>query len=70
MTMPMNLHPQYITDENGNKTSVILPIEEFDNIQASLREIQSIDNNSLITLQIDSMKSTWNNSKDKGWDEL
>lgn len=70
MTMPMNLHPQYITDENGNKTSVILPIEEFDNIQASLREIQSIDNNSLITLQIDSMKSTWNNNKDKGWDEL
>jgi|GEM_PF-5034525 len=70
MTMPMNLHPQYITDENGNKTSVILPIEEFDNIQASLRKIQSIDNNSLITLQIDSMKNTWNNNKDKGWDEL
>jgi len=32
MTMPMNLHPQYITDENGNKISVILPIEEFENI--------------------------------------
>ncbi len=24
-----NLHPQYITDENGNKTSVILPLPEF-----------------------------------------
>jgi len=32
MTIPMNLHPQYITDENGNKISVILPIEEFENI--------------------------------------
>ena len=32
MTIPMNLHPQYITDENGNKISVILPIEEFKNI--------------------------------------
>ena len=32
MTMPMNLHPQYITDENGVKISVILPIEEFENI--------------------------------------
>jgi hypothetical protein len=32
MTMPMNLHPQYITDENGVKISVVLPIEEFENI--------------------------------------
>ena len=32
MTMPIDLHPQYITDENGNKISVILPIEEFENI--------------------------------------
>ena len=32
MTIPMNLHPQYITDENGVKISVILPIEEFENI--------------------------------------
>jgi len=32
MTMPMNLHPQYITDENGNKLSVVLPIEEFHNL--------------------------------------
>lgn len=24
-----NLHPQYITDENGKKTSVILPLPEF-----------------------------------------
>jgi len=32
MTMPMNLHPQYITDEDGNKISVILPINEFENI--------------------------------------
>jgi len=32
MTMPMNLHPQYITDENGNKISVVLPIDEFESI--------------------------------------
>ena len=32
MTMPMNLHPQYITDENGNKISVVLPIAEFESI--------------------------------------
>ena len=24
-----NLHPQYISDENGKKTSVIFPIPEF-----------------------------------------
>ena len=32
MTMPMNLHPQYIIDENGNKTSVVLSIDEFNNL--------------------------------------
>ena len=32
MTMPMNLNPQYITDKDGNKISVILPIEEFNSI--------------------------------------
>ena len=32
MTMLMNLHPQYITDENGKKLSVIIPIEEFENL--------------------------------------
>ena len=32
MTIQMNLHPQYITDVNGNKISVILPIEEFNNL--------------------------------------
>jgi len=29
MTMPMNLHPQYIVDKNGKKTSVVLSIEEY-----------------------------------------
>jgi hypothetical protein len=32
MTMPMNFNPQYITDKDGNKISVILPIEEFNSI--------------------------------------
>jgi hypothetical protein len=26
------LHPQYITDENGEKKSVILPISEFEEL--------------------------------------
>jgi hypothetical protein len=32
MTMPMNLHPQYIIDENGDKTSVVLSIDEFNTL--------------------------------------
>jgi len=32
MTMPINFNPQYITDKEGNKISVILPIEEFNSI--------------------------------------
>ena len=71
MTMPMDLHPQYIIDENGNKTSVVLPIEEFEDIQnmfkVSQRKITNID---LSNLQINSMISTWDNEKDEGWDEL
>ena len=32
MTMPINLHPKYITDENGKKISVVLSIKEFEQI--------------------------------------
>ena len=32
MTMPINLHPQYITTEEGERVSVILPIEEFNEL--------------------------------------
>ena len=32
MTMPMNIHPNYITNDNGEKLSVILPIEEFEDM--------------------------------------
>lgn len=28
--MSMVLHPQYITDETGNRISVVLPIEEYE----------------------------------------
>ena len=71
MTMPMNLHPQYITDDNGTKVSVILPIEEFEDIQNNFEEIVNHDiNNDLKELQISSMLNTWDNDKDKEWDEL
>ena len=72
MTMPMNLHPQYITDENGNKISVVLPIEEFNIIlDDSSDSLQTkLDNNSFSKLQINSMSSTWDNDKDRAWDEL
>lgn len=32
MTMPINLHPQYINDEDDKRVSVILPIEEFNEL--------------------------------------
>ena len=71
MTMPMHFHPQYITDDNGTKVSVILPIEEFEDIQNNFEEIVNHDiNNDLKELQINSMLNTWDNDKDKEWDEL
>jgi PHD/YefM family antitoxin component YafN of YafNO toxin-antitoxin module len=38
----MNLHPQYITDTNGNKSMVILPVEEFDSIMEELEDIADV----------------------------
>lgn len=36
MTMSMDLHPQYITNDNGEKTSVIISIEEYENMLEDL----------------------------------
>ena len=30
MMIVPKLHPQYVTDSNGHKTAVILPIAEYD----------------------------------------
>ena len=71
MTMQMNLHPQYIVDENGNKTSVVLSIDEFENIQNNLENIQNTKIDSeLKELQVTSMQSTWDNDLDRAWSEL
>ena len=32
MTMPMNIHPKYITNDDGEKLSVVLSIKEFEEI--------------------------------------
>ena len=32
MTQPFNIHPQYITNDEGEKLSVVLSIEEFESM--------------------------------------
>ena len=39
MTMPMNLHPQYITNDNGEKMSVVLSMQEFENILEDFEDL-------------------------------
>ena len=39
MTMSMNLHPQYITNDNGEKISVVLSMEEFENILEDFEDL-------------------------------
>jgi PHD/YefM family antitoxin component YafN of YafNO toxin-antitoxin module len=34
-----NLKAQYVTDENGNKTAVVLPIEEFQELMEDLEDL-------------------------------
>jgi len=42
MTMPVNLHPQYITDDSGDKVSVIIGMEEFENMLEDIEDLTAI----------------------------
>ena len=39
MTMPINLHPQYITNDSGEKMSVILSMQEFASILEDMEDL-------------------------------
>ena len=39
MTSFPKLHPQYVTDSQGHKTAVILPIEEYDGLLEDLSDL-------------------------------
>lgn len=36
-----NLHPQFVTDKNGNQISVILPIDQFKSIMEELEDFEN-----------------------------
>ena len=38
----LTVHPQYITDANGEKSLVILPAKEFDTLMEELEELEDI----------------------------
>lgn len=38
----ITLHPQYITDKEGNRISVVLPINDFNSILEELEELEDI----------------------------
>ena len=38
----MNLHPQYITDNQGNKLSVVLPMNEFKSLMEQLEDTEDV----------------------------
>jgi len=38
----INVHPEYIVDENLNKKSVILPYSEWQNIVEEMEELEDI----------------------------
>ena len=42
MTLPINLHPQYITDDNGDKISVVIGMEEFENMIEDIEDLTAI----------------------------
>ena len=37
-----NLHPQYITNVSGEKTSIILPIEEFEELLEDIEDLATV----------------------------
>jgi hypothetical protein len=42
MTTIPDHHPQYVTDSEGRKTAVILPIEEYDELLEDLADLAVI----------------------------
>ena len=38
----LTVHPQYIKDASGNKSLVVLPAEEFDNIMEELEDLEDV----------------------------
>lgn len=38
----LTVHPQYITDKEGNKISVVLPIKEYESLLEELEEMEDI----------------------------
>ena len=36
------VHPKFITDDKGNRISVVLPINEFNNLMEELEELEDI----------------------------
>jgi len=42
MTMPINLHPQYITDKDGDKVSVIIEMQEFEDMLEDIEDLRTI----------------------------
>lgn len=39
MTTSLNIHPQYIVNDNGDKTSVVLSIEDFKSIIEDFQDL-------------------------------
>ena len=37
-----NLHPQYITNEEGLKTAVVIPIREFDALMEDMADLAAV----------------------------
>ena len=40
--MSKSLHPQYITDEQGKRVSVVLPIQQWQQVLQELEELDDI----------------------------
>ena len=44
MTQPFNIHPQYITNDEGEKLSVVLSMEEFENMIEDYEDLLEVSN--------------------------
>ncbi len=42
MNTAETLHPQYITDENGNRVSVVLPVSEYEELIEDLEALAAV----------------------------
>jgi hypothetical protein len=70
----MAISEQYLVDEAGKRTAVLVPVEELERIQAALEDLKEKTDRAewddLMGAQAASLAAVWDNPEDEVWNDL